>query len=252
MTNVFVTPSPSPYAEVRLFLFPYAGGSAGTYGRLMSMLSGAILPSAVEYPGRGMRLGEPLAATMQSLVRNLADDVAKAANGRFALFGHSMGGLVAFELAHRLRLLGGPQPEHLFISAAASPGSTRTGDSLTEADDDAVVEELRRLGGTPVEFLDDRRLMQMVIPTMRADYTILGNYHHADGEPLDVPITVLGGRDDEICPPATLRGWDKQTTGRSRLILLPGGHFFVNETTARVATAVNDTLVQVSVASLHG
>lgn len=252
MTNTFITPTPSPYAEVRLFLFPYAGGSATTYSRLMWRLNGAILPSAVEYPGRGMRAAEPLVSTMQLLVSDLADAVGEAAaGGRFAFFGHSMGALVAFELAHRLRRLGAPQPEHLFISGAANPQCTPTKKSLTEANDEAVMAELRRLGGTPVELLDDHRLMQMVIPTLRADYTILGNYQHADDEPLDMPITVLGGRDDQVCPPATLRGWETRSTGGSRLVLLPGGHFFINEVTVKVAAAVSDALLHTNRTAVH-
>lgn len=251
MTPFTITPAPSPYAETRLFLFPYAGGSAATYGPLMSRLNPTILPSAVEYPGRGIRQSEPLALTMQSLVSDLADAVGEIAGGRFAFFGHSMGGLVAFELAQRLRMLGGPQPEHLFISAAANPLSRPTKRSLIEADDDAVLDELRRLGGTPRELLDDRRLMEMVIPTIRADYGILGTYHPTEFEPLGMPITVLGGRDDEMCPPATLRGWGELTTGGSRVFLLPGGHFFLNQMTGQVAAAVGDALAHTPEPSRH-
>jgi medium-chain acyl-[acyl-carrier-protein] hydrolase len=237
-----ISQKPSPYAEVRLFCFPYAGGSAAVYGRWPSLASRRIHVSGVELPGRGIRLQEEAFHSLPPLIRSLADRLVPLLEGPFAFFGHSMGGLVAFELARALRERGAPQPRHLFISAAAAPGTPPSRRSLHASSDAEVLEELRDLGGTPQALLDDKELMAMALPTLRADYSVLGTYEYRESTPLDVPITVFGGRSDEIAPPADLRGWQAHTAAGCRVKIFPGDHFFLHSTAGEILRTVADTV----------
>lgn len=232
---------PSPQAEFRLFCFPFAGGSAATYHSWPALAAGRIDVCGVEYPGRGIRLAEEPFLSMKPLVRNLADLLAPLLpQAPFAFFGHSMGGLVAFEVARALRARGIHQPLHLFISATAAPGVRPGRRSLHDASDAEVMEELRSLGGTPPELLADRELMTMVARALRADYTALGTYEYREAAPLDIPFTVFGGQSDDIAAPSDLRGWQTHTAIGCHFRLFPGDHFFLHSATADILRIVAD------------
>lgn len=233
---------PSPYAEFRLFCFPYAGGTAAAYHRWPLLAPSRIHLCGVEYPGHGIRLAEEALLTLPSLVRNLADLLEPLLDAPYAFFGHSMGGLVAFELTRTLRERGAPAPLHLFVSATAAPGTPRRRPSLHTATDQEVLAELRNLGGTPPELLADRELMAMVARTLRADYSVLGTYEYRAAAPLDVPITVFGGQSDRVVPPADLRGWRALTTVDARLRLFPGDHFFLHSAADEILQTVADSV----------
>ena len=237
-----VSQKPSPDSECQLFCFPYAGGSAGVYHRWPRLAPRRIQVSGVELPGRGMRFGEEAYRSLPTLVRHLADLMEPLLDRPFAFFGHSMGGLVSFELARTLRERRAPMPQHLFISAAAAPGTRSSRRPLCSATDEEVIEELRSLGGTPQVLLDDKELMAMVVNTLRADYTALGTYQYREAKPLDVPFTVFGGRSDDIAPPADLRGWQALTASGCQVRLFPGDHFFLHAAAAEILRTVADAV----------
>ncbi|MGW1374184.1 thioesterase II family protein [Streptomyces sp. NPDC002446] len=237
-----ISQQPSPYAEFRLFCFPYAGGSASAYHQWPGLAPSAVQVCAVELPGRGIRLEEAACHSFGPLIRDLADRIEPLLKGPFAFFGHSMGGLVAYELTRALRERGAPQPRHLFVSASATPGSPPRRRSLHGASDAEVVEELVDLGGTPQWVLSDQELMALAVPTLRADYAALGSYDHRPGAPLEVPITVFGGRADTVVPPADLHGWQRLSTAGSRLRLYPGDHFFLNDAAEHILATVAETV----------
>jgi medium-chain acyl-[acyl-carrier-protein] hydrolase len=229
---------PNPYADCRLFCFPFAGGSAGTYHRWPRLAPSHLDVCAVEYPGRGIRCGEEPFLRLGPLVRHLADLLEPLLTEPFAFFGHSMGGLVAFELAKTLRERGTRQPCHLFISSTAAPGLPLNRRPLTNASDAEVLEELCDLGGTPRELLDDRELMAMAVRVLRADYTVLGTYEYRPAAPLGIPMTVFGGRSDEIAPLADLRGWRAHTAVDCRFAFFPGDHFYLHDAAGDILTTV--------------
>jgi surfactin synthase thioesterase subunit len=231
-----------PHAEFRLFCFPFAGGSAAAYHNWPMMASPRIQVCGVEYPGRGIRLEEEPFMSFPALIKNLADLLESAIDAPFAFFGHSMGGLVAFELARTLRERGARQPRHLFISGAPAPELPPSRKALYGASDADVLEELRDLGGTPRELLDDRELMAMAVRTLRADYTALGTYEYRSAGLLEVPMTVLGGESDKVALPADLRGWQAQTAAGCRFKLFPGDHFYVHSAAAEILQLVADSV----------
>lgn len=233
---------PGPQVEIRLFCFPFAGGSAAAYRAWPGLAPRHVYVSAVEYPGRGMRLAEEPIRSLPPLVRHLTGLIEPLLHEPFAFFGHSMGGIVAYELTRALRARGAPLPCHLFVSGACAPGGPSNHRSLADASDDDVVEELRSLGGTPAELFDSAELMTLAVRALRADSTALGTYEHRADAPLPVPVTVFGGRGDELVPPAHLRGWSALTTGGCRLRLFPGGHFFVYPAAREILATVSQTL----------
>ena len=228
----------TPHAELRLFCLPYAGGSAVAFQSWKRLAPRQIEVHPLELPGRGTRGREAPLRRLAPLVRELANTVEASLDRPYALFGHSLGGLVAFELARDLRARGCPAPEHLFVSATAAPGTPRTWPLIHCAPDAAVKQELRVLGGTPPELLDNDELMELVLPVLRADFSVIETYEYREEPPLAVPITVFGGRSDPVVTPASLAGWRQHSSAACRLRLFPGGHFFVHSATADLVATV--------------
>lgn len=233
---------PGGPAQTRLFCFPFAGGSAASYRVWHRLAPPGVHVSAIEYPGHGRRLAEEPVPSLTLLTKNLADLIEPLLHPPFAFFGHSMGGIVAYELTRELRARGARQPCHLFVSAAFAPGGPSNHRSLADASDEEVIEEMRRLGGTPAELLDSPEFITQAAQLLRTDSAALGAYRHRAGAPLPVPITVFGGRGDELVPVSFLRRWSALTCAGFRLQLFPGGHFFLFPSAREVLAAVTKTL----------
>ncbi|WP_333767767.1 thioesterase II family protein [Streptomyces sp. IBSBF 2435] len=233
---------PDQGAAVRLFCLPYAGGSAAAYRGWPALAPGGLQVCPLELPGRGGRIGEPPLSRMRPLADALAGALAPHLDRPYAVFGHSMGGLLAFELARTLRRRELPPPAHLFVSGAAAPGTPRNRPPIHGAPDADVLDELRILGGTPREMLDDEELMALMLPTLRADFSLLETYEYRPEPPLGVPLTVFGGTDDPLVPVRVLDGWRGQSAAGARLRVLPGGHFFVHPAAGEVMAVIAGTL----------
>ncbi|WP_216206447.1 thioesterase II family protein [Amycolatopsis aidingensis] len=231
-------------AEFRLFCLAYAGGSASVYHEWRRLVPAHVDVCPVELPGRGGRWGEPAFTELDPLVRAMATALSPALDLPFALFGHSMGGLLAFELARTLRDQGKPQPCELFVSATSAPGGPRTGSSVHRASDAELTAEIRRLGGTPAEVLADADLMALTLPALRADYAVLETYEYRPAAPLEVPITVFGGAADRIVPPSALRGWTGESLAGVTTRMLPGDHFFLRSAAGDLVSSIVRTLAR--------
>jgi len=218
---------PRPAAAIRLVCLPYAGGGASEYRGWDHLAPHHVEVCPVELPGHGIRMGEAPFIRLQPLVGALADALEPLLDRPCAFFGHSMGGLVAFELARLLRRRGWPEPCHLFISAAPAP--TRCHEpAMHDVPDAEMRARLKTLNGTPRAILEDDELMTLALPVIRADFSVLETYEYYEEPPLDVPITVFGGLHDSAVPPSDLEGWRAHST-HSSLRLLPGDHFFIHE-----------------------
>ncbi len=222
----FCARRPRPAAAARLVCLPYAGGGASVYRRWDHLAPQHVEVCPVELPGRGARMGEAPFLRLPPLVRALADALEPLLDRPFAFFGHSMGGLVAFELARLLRRRGWPQPCHLFVSASPAP-PRRHEPAFHDASDAEVKARLQALNGTPGAVLENEELMALTLPVIRADFAVLETYEYHEESPLDVPITVFGGLQDRAVRPSDLQGWQAHSTD-SRLRMLPGDHFFIH------------------------
>jgi medium-chain acyl-[acyl-carrier-protein] hydrolase len=231
---------PRPGARLRLFCFPYSGGGAGAF-RGWAEAMPAVEVCALQPPGRETRLREPSFVRMEPLVAGLAGAVRPLLDRPFAFFGHSLGAFLAFETARALRredgrVLGGLR--HLFASGCPAPRMHAVDEPLHTGPDAGLVDELRRYQGTPEEVLANTELMELVLPVLRADFTVYETYKAADEPPLDVPLTVLGGLDDDHASREELEGWSAETRKGFALRMFPGGHFFVHAARAQVLGAV--------------
>ncbi|WP_338673627.1 alpha/beta fold hydrolase [Streptomyces sp. SCSIO 30461] len=225
---------------VRLVCFPHAGGSATAYLGLAAGLADAgIEVLAVQYPGRQDRRGEPFVETVDALVEAVLPELGEWTGHPVALFGHSLGGTLAYETARRLAELG-EAPVHLFVSGRRAPTVPRT-DTAHLLDDRALIAHIGTLEGTDPVVLQDEELLRMVLPALRNDYGMAGTYRHRAGA-LPVPLTVLTGDRDPNVSVEDARRWSEVAGGLVGLHVLPGGHFFLNDRLESVCHIIEEAL----------
>jgi medium-chain acyl-[acyl-carrier-protein] hydrolase len=185
---------------------------------------------------------------MEPLVEALAAAL-PLAGVPFAFFGHSMGALIAFELARELARRGRPGPLHLFVSGRRAPQVPDREEPLHRLPDPEFVVRLRELNGTPEEVLANGELMQLLLPLLRADFAVHETYEYRPGEPLAVPISALGGIADPEVRRDDLEAWRPETRGAFRLRMLPGDHFFLLSARRLVTEAVARDLAALDLAA---
>jgi medium-chain acyl-[acyl-carrier-protein] hydrolase len=186
---------------------------------------------------------EPPLRQMGRLVEDIARELRPLLSKPFAFFGHSMGAVLAFEIARLLRENSEPGPAHLFVSGRQAPQIADTDAPTYNLPDKELLAELRRLNGTPQEVLDEPELMQVMLPLLRADFEAIQTYAYREGPPLDCPVSAYGGVQDEISR-EDLEGWCAQTNASCVVRMFQGDHFFVN--TAR------DQILQILTRELYG
>jgi surfactin synthase thioesterase subunit len=216
-----------------LFCLPHAGAGTSAFRTWPDGLPGvAVLP--IQPPGRESRLREAPYERMGPLVAELAAIMLGVAGSRpYAVYGHSLGALVAFETLREIRRRGGLEPVHLFVSGCVAPQYTGIdGPPLAAAPLPALVRKLRELGGTPEWLLSDPTVLEMILPAVRADLSVKESYTYRPEQPLDVPITVIASTSDPQAPRELQDLWRDQTTAAFRLHTLTGGHFAVFEQAA--------------------
>ncbi|WP_323145073.1 thioesterase II family protein [Massilia phyllosphaerae] len=229
--------------RLRLFCFSYAGGNGNAYLPWQAELGRDIEVCALQLPGRGARTGEVPFSSMESLVRALLPVVAALDEVPFAFFGHSLGAMVAFELTRRLQRLGLAQPAHLIVSGCAAPRHRKPPRQLHLLPTDDLIETLREYNGTPHEILAHRELMDLLLPTIRADFALVETYRYDEGPLLTLPLTVLAGRADDAAEPALRAQWQRETLGPCRIEWFEGDHFFINGAREAVLAAIRFALL---------
>lgn len=229
--------------QLTLLCLPYSGASAMVYSRWRRKLPSWLQVQPVELPGRGARFDEPLQTDMGPLALQLARELRPTLQAPYALFGHSLGALLACELAHALRELGCPQPLALFASGTAAPTMRADYDRgfAVPKTDAELIDQLRTLNGTSEEILANEELMALTLPVLRADFLLCGRFQPRLRAPLDCPVHVLGGTTDKATT-EQLMGWRRETSGSFSLDMLAGGHFFIHEHEARVLRLIKDQL----------
>ena len=229
--------------QLTLLCLPYSGASAMVYSRWRRSLPQWLQVRPVELPGRGARFDEPLQTDMRALAMQLACEHSTTLQTPYALFGHSLGALLACEMAHALRALGLPEPVALFASGTAAPTLRSDYDrGFSEPRSDLqLIEQLRDLQGTSEEVLGNEELMSLTLPILRADFLLCGRYSPIQRPLLTCPVHVFGGKADRATS-EQLIGWSQETHGSFSVDMLAGGHFFIHEQEARVLRAIKNHL----------
>jgi medium-chain acyl-[acyl-carrier-protein] hydrolase len=228
-----------------LFGLPYAGGwAAGLYGKWAARLPRTIEVVPLELAGHGRRMGEPFDESLESAVADLLRRVREVARSQpYALFGHSMGGTLAYEIVKALEHGGLPSPKALFVSGCQPPHVRSRHTGLYLLSDENFLHEIRRLGGTPNELFDVPELARTFLPILRSDFRLIHRYRVR--EPVHVMNTELvllhGDRDPLAGKPGILE-WQRYTPRSLRMHEIAGDHFFVNKHTDAICRLVADTL----------
>lgn len=216
-----------PSASVRLFCFPYAGGGTSAYTPWERLAPAWIEVCPVQLPGREGRFAERPFDRLHGLLADLWPDFSTVFDKPYALFGHSMGALIAFELARKLRRANAPDPVALLVSGALAPHRRGGRQPLHTLHDDALLERLHSFRGVPPELLQDPSFVAVLMPVIRSDFAVVDTYEYVPEPRLSIPIHAFGGVEDRDAPSGELPFWSEQTSSAFSLQTYQGGHFFI-------------------------
>lgn len=233
---------------MRLYCLPYAGGSAALFSSWGAALGEQIEVSALMLPGRAGRTAEEHRVDPAEIARA----VAGSADRPFALYGHSMGGELGFEVVRELRAIGAVQPVRLLVGGSRPPDAPRSEDryhGVSKLDDAALLAKLSQMGGLPEEVLAEPELIELLLPVFRTDFGWLDGYTYRPQPPLDVPIAAFCGIEDESASAQIMDGWRAHTTADFTLHALDGGHFFLEDRFDELITLIRAQLTAPDVLS---
>ncbi|WP_394437425.1 thioesterase II family protein [Streptomyces sp. SGAir0957] len=241
--NRWVRPlNPSGTApRCRLFCLHCAGSGPGMFRELPALVPADVSVEAVLLPGRENRIAERPYDRMGPLVDALVEALGPHLDLPYAFFGYSMGAQVSFNLAHALRAQGLPLPAGLFVAASPGPYLQREVPAWNESDE-RLVAYLRDLGGTAQNVLDDPDLLDLLLPTLRADLTVVATWPYRARPALPMAIRAFSGAEDGPASPARMEKWGMETGGAFRQTVLPGSHFFINESLPHIADVITADL----------
>lgn len=239
-------PEPAPNdRRPRLYCLPYAGGGSAIY-RSWSALLPQFCVIPVRLPGREMRIRDVPERTLDRIVPILADlldeRAARSPGVPFALFGHSMGALIAFETTRELEQSGRAAPSSLCVSARHAPAAAAREDwsGVPQMDDDQFCEFLGDLSPINRTHLADPALRELLLPILRADFELCLSWRRDPAARIRTDLLAIAGTQDQHVPPQAVRPWRSATTGRFALADIPGDHFFVTADPAAVTAVIAD------------
>jgi medium-chain acyl-[acyl-carrier-protein] hydrolase len=230
--------------SLRLFCVPFAGVGPSAFRGWAQAVGQDVETFYVSLPGREARIREQPLSSVASMVDLIVEALRPWLDRPFALMGHSLGGLVAFETAHALRTRSLPAPVRLFVSAARAPQVPLGRPPLHGLGDVALMEAVnaRYAGSVPAPVLESPELVELLAPALRADLAALETYTYPSRPALECPISVFGGRDDRAVPMDVLEPWSSQTAGEFRIRTIEGGHLFLQSALTAVVGAIREDL----------
>ena len=250
MSNVSTRPDdwvichrPNPQARLRLFCIPYSGSGTSIFRTWPNDFPAEIEVCAIRLPGRENRLREPPFTQLAPLTEILAQALRPYLDKPFAFFGHSVGALISFDVTRQLRRQGDPEPAYLFVSGRRAPQLPIPEPLAHMLSEVEFRERLHALNGVPESILHDPEMMELFLPTLRADFTIHETYIYTAEPPFNCPITIFGGLQDREASRAELDAWREHTRHRFKLRMLPGDHFFLHPEQSTLLQAIAQDLL---------
>jgi len=237
-----VVPRPAPAARLRLFCFPYAGGSASAFSAWPAELPPEVELCAIQYPGRHERLHEALPKSVEEMVRELVPAMLPYLDTPFATFGHCLGAIVMYETLRELSAQHGKKPIQVFASAAPPPRRYLV-PSVEALSHDEFTTLLRSLGFANESILRDADAEKHLLPAVRSDFAVAAAYAHTEQGTLDAPVTAFSGLDDGFAPSGIVDEWRQETTSRFSRVAFPGGHYFIVSERSAVLGHVGEELL---------
>jgi surfactin synthase thioesterase subunit len=232
---------PNPLTRLRLFCFPFAGGGAVAYNTWAQALPPGVELCAVQLPGRERRLLEPPFREIPPLLDALEPVMAPLLDLPFVFFGYSMGSRIALAYVQRLQAQGRPLPRGLVVAAASAP-HIQYREPYSKLSDERFIDVLRRYEGTPAEVFNHRELVEMLLPMLRADFSIADSLLPA--QPVSCPLSAWGADSDPHVIGDGLERWSELTTGEFRLRRFPGNHFFLRTARDELLAALREELLR--------
>lgn len=228
-----------------LFCLPYAGGSESIYYKWKRCLNYSIELEPIELKGRGKRFNETFYESLEEAVYDIFENIkAKIADDDFAIYGHSMGSLLAYELYYKLYNENVKMPKHIFFSGYKPPSIAREERQIYLLPDDEFIKEVIDLGGTPEELVENEELLQLFIPILRSDFRILENYIYREKkDKIQCDISILNGKEDDITLEEIL-AWKNHAGRNFKVYNFEGNHFFINTNVENITNIINKTLVE--------
>lgn len=235
-------PEPRPEARCRLFCLPFAGAGASQFYPWRSLLPADVELCAYQLPGRESRYREPAFVRAEEAAEHVAEEMLPWLDRPYAMFGHSMGALLTFEIARVLRRRSAPLPFVLLLSAYPAAHLKRVQLPVSGLPAEQLIERLREMDGTPEAILQNRELMTFLLPTIRADFELCETYRHREEPPLAIPMIAFGGDRDREAPPERVAAWSRHTSNHFAHYTLPGGHFFMHSSRDQLLAHVVEAL----------
>lgn len=235
--------------KMKLFFIPHAGGSAMGYMVMKRFLdTSRITPIPLELAGRGQRMKEvcftDIAACVEDLYEKIKPDIA---DGEYAIFGHSLGTLLTYELVHYIKKMGDKLPVCIFFSGRVAPGAEFPVQAISTIEsDDEFLEQFGQLQALPKEFLENDQIKKLMLPVMRADVQMAERYQYQKREPLTQDIYIFNGEKDILLTKEGLDAWEQETSKHAVNVSFPGDHFYFRENGQMVMEKINEVLLQYS------
>lgn len=237
-----VTPNPKPNAKVKLICFPYAGGGISTYNTWAKHLPENVELTIVQLPGRGERMFETPYSNMSDVMNELLNVMPNHLNTPYIVFGHSLGSRIAFELLVKLQEMKLPLPLHFIASGSRGPHSHLNKKNMYNLPEQAFITELKNLNGTPKAVLENKELMDLFLPVLRADFELSDTYCYNGNAQFNCLITVLGGINDIDISREQLQSWQDFFVPNLHLYMIPGNHFFIDTHQGECLDKVNSII----------
>jgi medium-chain acyl-[acyl-carrier-protein] hydrolase len=227
-----------PNATLRMFCLPYAGAGASVFNSWSDVFPDTIELIAVQLPGRESRYREPMFTDISETAKALAISIEPYLDRPYALFGYSMGALMAFELMRELRHRGALLPIQLFVAARRAPQNPPVCPPIAHLSLDRFLEMMRDCYDPPQAAWELPELLEILLPTLRSDISMCEGYIHRQEPPFECPIHAFAGRSDRCAPPEIVQAWREQTTGDFDMDVVEGTHFFINTTLEKMQSAM--------------